>query len=160
MHWVSLPASGGDQPGDFEKYDYLQRAKGTGIAPAQLLKNELNEGKTFDVYGDQSSPHPALTKWTQRLAGIPTRSFVQSMTPSAMLHLINPTASVRRGRKTLPVPFTDVQSRLLARCERGIARPEQLCELCEQPKQEIAQTRQAHNRICHQFAHCLASRSE
>ena len=47
---------------DYEQKDYLHRAKQAGLRPAQLMRQELEQGKPLQVYGDrEGNGHPYLS---------------------------------------------------------------------------------------------------
>lgn len=50
-----------DSP-DYELKDYLFRAKQMGTTPAELMRQELSQGKPFQVFKDTDSSHPYLAK--------------------------------------------------------------------------------------------------
>lgn len=47
-------------PEEYLQKDYLARAQAMGIKPAELMRQELSQGKPFQVFKDQTNPHPYL----------------------------------------------------------------------------------------------------
>ena len=47
-------------PEEYLQKDYLARAQAMGMKPAELMRQELSQGKPFQVFKDQTNPHPYL----------------------------------------------------------------------------------------------------
>ena len=47
-------------PEEYLQKDYLARAQQLGMKPAELMRQELSQGKPFQVFKDQTNPHPYL----------------------------------------------------------------------------------------------------
>jgi hypothetical protein len=49
-------------PDEYMQKDYLARAQQLGMKPAELMRQELSQGKPFQVFKDQTNPHPYLAE--------------------------------------------------------------------------------------------------
>lgn len=47
-------------PEEYAQKDYLARAQAMGVKPAELMRQELSQGKPFQVFKDNTNPHPYL----------------------------------------------------------------------------------------------------
>ena len=49
-------------PENYTSSDYLYRAKELGMKPAELMRQELSQGKPFQVFKDTTNPHPYMAE--------------------------------------------------------------------------------------------------
>ena len=49
-------------PENYTSSDYLYRAKQLGMKPAELMRQELAQGKPFQVFKDTANPHPYMAE--------------------------------------------------------------------------------------------------